>query len=66
MVKVTVRNYRDSYIQASSLTTGCSSTHEKETSCFPTSSDQDMELNEFCFYMKLGAIGVSFIEVCVS
>ena len=64
-VKVTVRSYQDSYIQASSLTMGCSSKYETETSCFPTDPSQDVELATFCGYMKLGTIGVVILEVIV-
>ncbi len=64
-VKVILRSYRDSYISASSITYGCSSMHKEETSCFPTSSEGDMKLNEFCMYMKLGAIGFTILDAIV-
>ena len=64
-VKITVRSYQDSYIQASSLPRSCYSKYEQETSCFPTDASQDVELATFCGYMKLGAIGGVVIEVIV-
>lgn len=62
---LSVRYFQDSYIQASSFTTGCSSTHETETTCFPESSASDIHLNQICFFLKFAAIIVVFVDVIV-
>ena len=64
-VLLSVRYFQDSYIQASSFSTGCSSTHEEETVCFPVSSEQNVHINQICFFLKLGAIGAVLIDVLV-
>ena len=64
-VLLSVRYYQDSYIQASSFTTGCSSTHETETACFPTRGAEDIHLNQICFTLKISAILIAVVEVIV-
>ena len=64
-VILSVRYYQDSYIQASSFTTGCSSTHEKSTYCFPTESSTDVHLNQICFYFRVAAILLVIVDVIV-
>lgn len=64
-VILSVRYYQDSYIQASSFTTGCSSTHEKSTYCFPTESSIDVHLNQICFYFRVAAILLVIVDVIV-
>ena len=65
MVKITVRNYRDSYIQASSFTMGCSSKTEDETACFPENASQDVKVNTICGYLKISAVLLAFVEILV-
>ena len=64
-VLLSVRYFQDSYIQASSFSTGCSSTHEEETTCFPTSSEQNVRINQICFFLKLGAIAALLVDFIV-
>lgn len=65
MVKITVRNYRDSYIQASSYTMGCSSKTEEEATCLPTEGTQDIKVNTLCGYLKISAVLLLFVEILV-
>ena len=65
MVKITVRNYRDSYIQASSFTMGCSSKTEDETACFPENTSQDVKVNTICGYLKISAVLLALVEILV-
>ena len=62
-VLLSVRYYQDSYIQASSFTTGCSSTHEEATQCFPTGSGNDVRVNQIVFLLTISALLIAFVEV---
>lgn len=64
-VLLSVRYYQDSYIQASSITTGCSSRYEKETDCLPSKSTMDVHVNQICFFLKFAAIIIIIIDVIV-
>ena len=64
-VLLSVRYYQDSYIQASSFTTGCSSTHEETTQCFPSESSSDVRVNQIVFTLKISAILIILVEVIV-
>ena len=63
---VDLRNFRDPYIRASSITQGCTTLHTQATTCFPTDSQSDIATLELASQILFVAFIVTIIEVLVS
>lgn len=63
---VDLRNFRDPYIRASSITQGCTTLHTRATTCFPTDSQADISTLKLASQILLVAIIVTIVEVLVS
>ena len=62
---VDLRNFRDPYIRASTLTLGCSTKYKKERTCFPTDPETDMTVVMMHTRILIAAYLVTILEVLV-